>query len=166
MADAFYDVDEQLRAARLQSLFRRSWPYAAGVLALILAATLGVWAWRAYEASAEGDNSQRYADALQALTAGDAAKAQAQFSAMAKDGTPAYRALALMQEAGIKLKAEDEAGAAGLFDQAAAAAGDPITPRRGQAARRLPAHGHRALRPDARPAGAAVQDRPALRHPG
>ena len=127
MADAFYDVDEQLRAARLQSLFRRSWPYAAGVLALILAATLGVWAWRAYEASAEGDNSQRYADALQALTAGDAAKAQAQFSAMAKDGTPAYRALALMQEAGIKLKADDEAGAAGLFDQAAAAAGDPIT---------------------------------------
>ena len=127
MADAFYDVDEQLRAARLQTLFRRSWPYAAGVLALILVAALAVWGWRAHEASAEGDNSQRYADALQALTAGDTAKAQAQFSILGKDGTPAYRALALMQEAGIRLKGDDEAGAAALFDQAAAAAGDAIT---------------------------------------
>ena len=127
MSDVFFEVDEQLRSARLRSLFRRGWPYAAGLLALILAAMLGVWAWRAYEARAEGDNSQSYADALQALGAGDSKGAQAKFAALAKDGTPAYRALALMQEAGIRLKADDATGAAALFDQAAAAARDRVT---------------------------------------
>ena len=40
MADAFYEVDEQLRSARLQSLFRRGWPFAAGLLALLLIAAV------------------------------------------------------------------------------------------------------------------------------
>ncbi len=127
MSDVFFEVDEQLRSARLRSLFRRGWPYAAGLLALMLAAMLGVWAWRAYEARAEGDNSQSYADALQALGTGDSKGAQAKFAALAKDGTPAYRALALMQEAGIRLKADDATGASALFDQAAAAARDRVT---------------------------------------
>ena len=127
VADVFYEVDEQLRSARLKSLFRRGWPFAVGLLALILAAALGVWAWRAYQARAEGENSQSYADALQALGTGDARDAQTKFAALAKDGTPAYRALALMQEAGIRLKAEDAKGAAALFDQAATVARDPLT---------------------------------------
>ena len=126
MADAFYEVDEQLRSARLQSLFRRSWPYAVGLLALMLVAALCVWAWRAHVAQAEGDDSQGYADAMQALGVGDTANAGAKFARLAKDGTPTYRALALMQEAGLKLKANDAAGAAALFDRAAGQAHDPI----------------------------------------
>ncbi len=127
MADAFYEVDEQLRAARLKTLFRRSWPYAAGVAALVLVAVLCVWAWRTYEAAAEGKDSQRYADGLATLAAGDIAGGRAKFEGLAKDGTQTYRALALMQEAGLRLKAEDSPGAVGLFDQAAAVARDPIT---------------------------------------
>ena len=127
MADAFYEVDEQLRAARLKTLFRRSWPYAAGVLALVLVAALCVWGWSAYQTAAEGRDSQRYADGLALLAAGDLSGGRAKFAALAQDGTPTYRALALMQEAGIRLKADDAPGAVGLFDQAAAVAHDPIT---------------------------------------
>lgn len=127
MADVFFEVDEQLRAARLKTLFRRSWPFLAGVLALVIVAALSVWAWRAYQARAQGADSQRYADAMQALGVGDSKTAEAKFAALAKDGTPTYRALSLMQEAGIRLKADDTPDAAALFDQAAAAAHDPIT---------------------------------------
>lgn len=126
MADAFFEVDEQLRSARLQSMFRRGWPFLAGLLALILAASLAVWAWRAHQTGAEGESSQRYQDAMQALSLGDGRNAQAKFDKLARDGAPAYRSLALMQEAGIRLKANDAAGAAGLFDRAANAAHDPI----------------------------------------
>ena len=127
MADVFYEVDEQLRSARLQALFRRNWPYVAGLVALLLVAALGVWTWRAYQAKAEGDASQRYADAMQALGAGDSRLAEAKFAGLAKDGPSSYRALSLMQEAGIRLKADDAQGAAALFDRAAATAHDPIT---------------------------------------
>jgi hypothetical protein len=127
VADVFYEVDEQLRSARLQTLFRRGWPYAAGLIALVLVAALAVWGWRAHEAAAAGESSQRYADAMQALGVGDAKNAGAKFAKLAQDGTPAYRALALMQEAGLKVKANDAKGAADLYDQAAAAAHDPIT---------------------------------------
>ena len=127
MADVFYEVDEQLRSARLKSLFRRGWPFAAGLLILILVAALGIWAWRAHETAAEGENAQRYADALQVLSAGDSKGAETKFIALAKDGAPAYRALALMQQAGIRMKAEDVPGAAALLDQAAAASHDRIT---------------------------------------
>ena len=127
MADVFYEVDEQLRSARLKSLFRRGWPFAAGLLALVLVAGLCVWAWRAHEAAAEGDNSQRYADAMQILSAGDTKNAEAKFAALAKDGTPAYRALSLMQQAGIRMKADDASSAAALLDQAASASHDRIT---------------------------------------
>ncbi len=127
MADVFYEVDEQLRSARLKSLFRRGWPFAAGLLALVLAAALCVWAWRAHETAAEGENSQRYADAMQMLSAGDAKDAEAKFAALAKDGTPAYRAMSLMQQAGIRMKADDAAGAAALLDRAAGASHDKIT---------------------------------------
>ena len=127
MADVFYEVDEQLRSARLKSLFRRGWPLAAGLLALILAGAVCVWAWRAHETGVEGESSQRYADAMQALSAGDARGAEAKFATLDKDGAPAYRALALMQQAGIRLKADDTAGAAALLDQAASASHDRIT---------------------------------------
>ncbi len=127
MADVFYEVDEQLRSARLKSLFRRGWPSVAGLLALVMVAALCVWAWRAHEAAAEGENSQHYADAMQILSAGDTKNADAKFAALAKDATPAYRALALMQQAGIRMKADDAAGAAALLDQAANASHDRIT---------------------------------------
>ncbi|WP_174300668.1 tetratricopeptide repeat protein [Caulobacter sp. S45] len=127
MADVFYEVDEQLRSARLKSLFRRGWPFGAGLLVLLLVAALSVWAWRAHEAAAEGENSQRYADAMQILSAGDVKTGEIKFAALAKDGTPAYRALALMQQAGIRMKVGDALGAAALLDQAASASHDKIT---------------------------------------
>jgi hypothetical protein len=98
----------------------------AGLLVLALVASLAVWGWRAHQTGAEGESSQRYQDALQALGLGDVKNAQAKFDKLARDGAPAYRALALMQAAGLKLKANDPAGAAALLDRAADATHDPI----------------------------------------
>jgi hypothetical protein len=126
VADAFTEVDEQLRSARLQSMFRRGWPFLAGLVALILLATLAIWAWRAHQTAQAGSSSQRYQDAMQALSLGDLKNAGAKFDQLSRDGTPTYRSLALMQEAGIRLKANDAQGAAALFDRAAAVGRDPL----------------------------------------
>jgi hypothetical protein len=127
VADAFFEVDEQLRAANLQSLFRRSWPYALGVLVLVAVGALGVWGWRSYDVAAQGKASAANGQAMTALGAGDTRTADADFAALAKDAPPTFKAMALMQQAAVKLKAGDTEGAAALLDQAGAAAHDKIT---------------------------------------
>ncbi len=122
MADAFYEVDEQLRAARLKNLFQRGWPYAVGLVVAAGVVALGVWGWTQYEQGQIAKSSTAYAAAAQAQATGDAKTAQQKFEALGRSGTPAYRALALMQEADIALKAKDEAGAVRFFDQAAGVA--------------------------------------------
>ncbi|MGC1304072.1 MAG: tetratricopeptide repeat protein [Caulobacteraceae bacterium] len=126
MADVFLEVDEQLRSARLQMVFRKSWPYALGVLVAAGVVALGVWGYRQHEADTAAKSSLAYSDAAQALASGDAKLAQQRFETLAKSGTPAYRALSLMQEAGLRLKADDATGAAKLLDQAAASAPNQV----------------------------------------
>jgi len=127
VADVFYEVDEQLRSARLLSVLKRSWPYLAIAAVIALLIAFAVWGWSAYQAGRAGASSERYADAMEVLARGDTAGAAPKFSALAKDGTPAYRALALMQEAGLRLKADDPQAAAALLDRAAAQVHDPVT---------------------------------------
>jgi len=122
VADVFLEVDGQVRSARLQALFRKSWPYALGVAAIVAVIALGVWGYRQYQISAASKASAAYSEAAQALASGDAKLAEQRFAALAKSGTPAFRALSLMQQAGLRLKANDAPGAARLLDQAAAAA--------------------------------------------
>ncbi len=126
MADVFVEVDEQIRSARIQALFRKSWPYAAGALAAAAAVSLGVWAYGQQQSAAAAKSSLAYSDAATALSSGDAKLGQQRLEALAKSGTPVYRALSLMQEAGLKLKANDPQGAGKLLDQAAAAAPNQV----------------------------------------
>ena len=122
----FYQVDEQLRAARLQGVFRKAWPYAAALAVAAVVVALGVWGWRQHQAEVSSKASMAYADAVQALETGDLNAARARFAALSKSGAAAYATLALMQSAGMSLKAGDPAAAARLLDQATKAAPDAI----------------------------------------
>lgn len=126
MADVFLEVDEQLRSARLQALIRKTWPYVTGAIVAAGLVSLGVWGVQKYQADAAAKSSLAYADAATALSSGDAKLAEQRFAALAKTGTPAFRTLSLMQQAGLRLKANDAPGAAKLLDQAAAAAPNPV----------------------------------------
>ncbi|HEY1072124.1 tetratricopeptide repeat protein [Brevundimonas sp.] len=105
----------------------RTWlPIGAGLLAVALVAALGWWGWQSYVTNQADKASVAYDRGMEALQANNPSGADAAFAEAAKSGNGAYKALALMQQAGIAVSANKTQDAVKLFDDAAKAAGDPI----------------------------------------
>lgn len=126
MSDVFNEVDEQLRSARYQSLLERGWPYALGVVAALVIAGLGAWAWSGWQASRSAAASDAYAAGVEALTRNDAKAAEAKLEPLSRSAPAAYRTMALMQVAGLRLAEHKDATAVELLDQAARVAPGPV----------------------------------------
>ena len=126
MTDIFEEVEEQLRSDRYLQLARRIWPWLLGAAIAALLAALAVWGYQTYHARQSAKASVAYAAGLEALGKNDTAKAFASFGEAAKLSSGGYKALALMEQAGIRLADSKDDEAVKLFDQAAAAAPDPI----------------------------------------
>jgi hypothetical protein len=126
VVDIFEEVDEQLRSDRLGALARRILPLLGGLLALGLIIALGAWGYSTYEQKNTDAASQAYADGIQDLSQGDYDGAYARFGAAAEKPTSAYRALALMQQAGVRMTQKRVPEAVRLFDRAAAATSNPV----------------------------------------
>lgn len=126
MVDVFEEVEEQLRADRYRDMLRKGWPWALAVLVLGLAIWGGVWGWSRYQADAAAKASTAYVRALELMGKGDVAGAEKAFVEVGGSSAKGYRALGLMQQAGLKVRSGDNAAAVKLFDQAAAAATTPI----------------------------------------
>jgi hypothetical protein len=125
VVDVFGEVDEQIRADRLSTLVRRGAPAFVAALVLTVLVVLVVWGVQQFRSSQSAKASQAYNDALDTEAKGDAAKAFDQFGTVAR-GSGAYAALALMQQAGIRMEQNRLAEAAQLFDKAAAASKAPL----------------------------------------
>lgn len=125
MVDVFEEVEEQLRSARYQTIFKKGWPFVAGAAVAALLVTLAVWGVREQQRSAQAKASESYQQGLDALAKGDKATAEAAFAGIAKSGPPAYKAMALMQQAGLRSADKKTAEAVALLDQAAGVAKDP-----------------------------------------
>jgi hypothetical protein len=125
VVDIFEEVDEHLRSDRLGVLARRYLPWVLGVLGIALAIALGWWAFTAFQNKAIDAGSRAYADGLDSLTANNLDKAYGQFATAAKSPGE-YKALALMQEANVRMNQNRIADAVALFDQAAKATDDPL----------------------------------------
>jgi len=126
VADIFEEVEEQLRSDRYIAIAKRSWPFAAGAAGVALLLSLGLWGWDRHQSGLQASASEAYNRGLDAVTAGDRTKAEAEFSAVAKDGPRGYRTLALMQEGALRLSDKKTAEAIAMFDQAAQVAPDQI----------------------------------------
>lgn len=126
MADVFSEVDEQLRSARYQSIVRRGWPYAAALVIIALLAVVGVWVFNRQQQGAQAQASETYAEGLQALGANDTKGSAASFGAIARSAPRGYKTLALMQQAGLRLKLGKKVEALQLLDEAARVAPDQV----------------------------------------
>lgn len=126
MADIFHEVEEQLRSERYKTLALQVLPWVGGALVLALVLALGVWGFDSYRAKVDARASEAYAAGLETLQAGDKVRAFGQFEAAAKAGSKPYRALALMQQGGLRLDERKIAEAVALFDEAAKAAPDAV----------------------------------------
>jgi hypothetical protein len=126
LADFLEEVDEQLRAERNASLAMRLAPWFIAAVVAAVVGWLGVWGYDAWRDRDVGAASVAYDKGLSALAGGDLTGAYDDFAPVAKSGPAAYRTLALMQQANIRLAAGKSEEAAGLYDAAAKAAPDAI----------------------------------------
>lgn len=126
MSDVFNEVEEQLRAERYETLLKRGWPYVTGALVAALAIALAFWGWDSYSRAQESKASVAYSHALEALSNGKTAEAETGFTAVSTSAPKAYRALALMQLAGLREAAGKTPEAVALLDKAQGVTGDTL----------------------------------------
>jgi hypothetical protein len=125
LTDLFEEVEEQLRSDRLQAFARKALPWVVAIAAAALVAALAVWGWRAYQQQITDKASVQYQAGISAAAAGRFDEAAQLWGETAKAPARAYKTLALMQLAGLKM-GRDPMAAVALFDQAADAAPDPL----------------------------------------
>jgi hypothetical protein len=126
VVDVFEEVDEQIRSDHYQNLALRYLPWVGGALVLALVAALGVWGFTHYQLTNAQKASEAYAQGLDDLSRNDADHAFNAFGVAAKSPSAAYRSLALMEQAGIRLNQQRTAEAVKLFDAAAEADKAPV----------------------------------------
>ena len=126
MVDVFEQVEEELRSDRYKRLARTWLPVAGGVLLVALVAALAFWGWDSWQTSKADKASVAFDRGLESLQSGNPVGADAAFIQAAKEGNGAYRAMALMQRAGIALEANKVPEAIAHLDEAAQASGDPL----------------------------------------
>lgn len=126
MVDVFEEVEEQLRSDRYRTFALKYLPWLGGGLLAALLVALGVWGYQQYRQGGEEKASQTYAAGLDSLAHGDKDQAYQRFGQVANSTAAAYKSLALMQQAGIRMDQQRTADAVALFDQAAKAAPNPI----------------------------------------
>jgi hypothetical protein len=122
VTDLFDEVDEQLRSDWYSTRMRQAVPWMMGAIAAILLVYLGYWGFKAYQDRNLAKATSEYQTGVDALAQNDPAGAYAHFDAAVKAGAPAYKSLALMQQASLRLAAGKPDEAARLDDAAAAAA--------------------------------------------
>ena len=109
------EVDDAVRADRLQSFVRS---YGRGLIALVIVAFLALagWLWwQNDQASKAGETGRNFSMALETLGKGRPKAAAEQFQPIVNDGSPTYRALALMAQANAALAENDARTAAAKF---------------------------------------------------
>lgn len=122
MVDLFDEVEEDLRADKLKSAVRRSLPWVLGLVFGVLVIGGGFVGWTLWETSRTHKASEAYDAILRGKTAQDPESAFNAFGDIAKKAPGAYRTLALMNQASIRLSQDRDKEAVELFDKAAKAA--------------------------------------------
>jgi len=126
VVDVFEEVEERLRSDHYVALARKYLPWVGAALAGALVIALAIWGVSEYRTQSAQKASQAYSQGLDSLARGDGAGAFAQFEVAAKSASGAYKSLALMQQAGIRVGDKNIPEAVKLFDAAAKAAPNPV----------------------------------------
>lgn len=94
MSDIFQEVEEDVRRERYEELWKKYGNYVIALASLIVLG-VAVWQfWQRYELTQRQTASDSYEDAIAVGRTGDAAKAEAAFSAIANSSTSGYQTLA------------------------------------------------------------------------
>jgi hypothetical protein len=127
VSDLFREVDEDVRHERMLKLWRALGPYVIVATVVSVLTVGGYLAWRDYQhRQAEADGA-RFVAALADVEAGKTEEAVQALRSLANEGGAAYRALARLRAAGLRLDAGDVAAAVALYQELALDGGaEPI----------------------------------------
>jgi hypothetical protein len=126
LTDFLEEIEEELRSDRYRQFFIKAWPWALGAAVAALVIALAAWGYQSWRAGQDARAAQAYSTALDTAQKGDLTKAFTQFEQAADTPSKGYKALALMQEAAIRMQQNKTEEAVELFDQAATAAPSPL----------------------------------------
>ncbi len=126
LVDVFEQVEEELRSERYKRLAHTWLPIGAGVGAIALISALGWWGYQTWQTNEADKASVAYQRGIEAFAAGNMDQANTAFGEAADTASRGYKALALMQQAGIAVEQGKNDEAVRLFDEAAKAGRDPI----------------------------------------
>lgn len=121
MVDLFEQVEEELRVEQYKRLAARFLPW---VLALVIGIVVlggGYIAWHKWRESSSAQSAEKFDAAMKALSTGDQEAAFKAFGEVVTKGG-AYKSMALMHQAAIRLQEGKTKEAVALFDQTAEAA--------------------------------------------
>ncbi len=116
VSDIFQEIDEELRRENFAKLWQRYGRYVFLLAALIVILTALFMGWRGYQQRQRQAEGDRYAIALDLARQGKDKEAATAFAALAKQAGSGYAALARFEEAALKVKAGDTAGAVAAYD--------------------------------------------------
>lgn len=109
------EVDEAVRKDRLDTIMQRYGRWIIGGVLAILLAFGGYLYWNHRQDVARGEQAEQLIAALDKLQTNQPRAAASELEKIAAEGSPAYRAAALMQQANIKAGAGDLKAAAALM---------------------------------------------------
>lgn len=124
--DAFFrEVDEELRRDQFGGFWRRyRWPLIVGAV-LLLAAIAGFLWWNEHRDAKAGEQGEVLTAAFEDAQARKTDAATAKLNQLTEEGTPGYRAAALLSKAALSVQAGKEAEAIAAYRGIAADADMP-----------------------------------------
>ena len=110
MSDIIREVDEELRRERFMKLWARYGIYVVAAAVLVVVAVGGWRAWDWYVTREAAKSGARFEAAIALANQGRRFEAEAEFNALAKEGTAGYRLLARFRAAAEAGKSDAGAG--------------------------------------------------------
>ena len=115
MSDIFREIDEELRRDNFLKLWQRYGKYVIVAAVVLIAATAVAAGWREYRLRQRQAEGVRYEAALALASEGKDKEAAGAFAAIAQDASAGRAVLARFEEAALRAKSGDPAGAMALY---------------------------------------------------
>lgn len=119
MSDIFREIDEELRRDNILKLWQRYGKYVIAAAVVLIAATALAAGWREYRTRQRQAEGVRYEAALSLASQGKDQEAAGAFAAIAQNANAGRAVLARFEEAALKAKSGDQAGAMALYQSIA-----------------------------------------------
>lgn len=119
MADIFREVDEELSRDRAMAAWRKHGKYVIVFAVVLVLAVAGFSGWQDYRERQRQAEGRSYVQAIDLVMRDDTKSAVAAMTQIAAEGG-GYRLLAQLEEASLKIRAGDKAGAVKIYDDMAA----------------------------------------------